>query len=597
MCEKIDLECSGLGEKRIVFPDKYCTSDDFKSVLLKEFPKLKEGGGFELLRPYGATRTKTLQVIPCPSEGYTPHYLQDTIGLHTATVYVRPLQKDLDRESSEPKCGSGPPVQCIYCKETFSHAEIQDHVDKCILSAKEKAAEREKNGSSGGQNCDRQDIINVEDSDHVFEDSCSSIQDHNEQVSERSQNSREQSHDLALEGTSNSSVLKFGSEDTEDWRTEPDLNRAGYIFRRSILQEVEDQPDLVAKMDLLKSPEEREREILTFYKHTVTNWARPLSVLLMGDSAIGDGVKRHFLSFVMSRDQYGFDLNLENCGRTIFFNGQEDHLVPSTSRLLLDSDLFRVIGRMIGHSFLHGGPLLTGLSRSLFSLLLGQKDEPAVLELEDCPDTDVTEIVSLLQGCVNLTKDEQDRVNSLAVNWDLPPVNERNRKWLAQSVLYHAVIVRREKQIRQIRQGLKDTRVLRMIKERSALIDVLFPRASAQRIEPEMILDRIIWPTVDSDDEEYGDYSLDDTYRMTGFFRQYIENGTPEELLQLIQFWVGWALLPQHLYVEVSSDITMPTASTCRETIKLPVKYSTYESFCKDLKAAVSSTETGFGLV
>lgn len=36
-------------------------------------------------------------------------------------------------ESCEPKCGSGPPVQCIYCDETFSHAEIQDHVDKCIL--------------------------------------------------------------------------------------------------------------------------------------------------------------------------------------------------------------------------------------------------------------------------------------------------------------------------------------------------------------------------------------------------------------------------------------------------------------------------------
>jgi len=88
--------------------------------------------------------------------------------------------------------------------------------------------------------------------------------------------------------------------------------------------------------------------------------------------------------------------HLENCGKTLFFNGQEDHLVPSTSRLLLDSDLFRVIGRMIGHSFLHGGPLLTGLSRSLFNLLIGQKDEIAVVELEDCPDTDVTDIVLLV---------------------------------------------------------------------------------------------------------------------------------------------------------------------------------------------------------
>ncbi|XP_039523838.1 uncharacterized protein LOC120476763 [Pimephales promelas] len=583
--EKMDLECSGLGEKKIVFPDKHCTSEEFKSTLLMEFPKLKDGGGFELLRPYGATRTKTLQVVPCPSEGYTPHYLQDTIGIHAAIVYVRPLQKDLD--------------MCIYCEETFSHAEIQDHVDKCILSAKEKSVERGEN--SRGQNCYRQEIIDLEDSDKVLEETCSSRQENDEQVTERSHSSREQRHDLAFEGTSSrrldSGDLKFSSEDTEDWRTETDLNRAAYIFRRFVLQEVEDQPDLVAKMDLRKSPEEREREILTFYKNSMTNWAHPLCVLLGGDSAFGDGVKRHFLSFVMSRVQYGFGLNFENCGKTLFFNGQEDHLVPSTSRLLLDSDLFRVIGRMIGHSFLHGGPLLTGLSRSLFNLLIGQKDEIAVVELEDCPDTDVTDIVLLLQGSGNLTEDELDQVNNLAINWDLPPVNENNRKWLAQSILFHAVIGRREKQIRQMRLGLKDTGVLHMVRERPALIDVLFPRASAQMIEPEMVLDRIIWPTVDSDDEDYGGCSLEDTFKITGFFRQYIENGTPEELMQLIQFWVGWGILPQNLYVEVSSDVAMPTASTCRETIKLPAKYSTYESFRKDLKAAVSTIESGFGLV
>ncbi|XP_065124068.1 uncharacterized protein [Paramisgurnus dabryanus] len=266
----MELECSGLGEKRIIFPDKFCTSDEFKSTLFAEFPKLKDGGGFELLRPHGATRTKTLQVIPCPSEGYTPHYLQDTIGINSATVYVRPLQKDLDMEPAEPNCESGPPIQCIYCDETFSHAEIQDHVDKCILSAKEKSAEEHEN--KNGKNFDCQEIIDLEDIDEVLEEGCSSRQEHEEQVSERSHSSRELCHDLALDGRSNKGPdSKMGSEDTEDWRTEPDLNRAAFIFRRSALQEMENQPDLVAKMNLLKSPEEREREILTFYKNPLTN--------------------------------------------------------------------------------------------------------------------------------------------------------------------------------------------------------------------------------------------------------------------------------------------------------------------------------------
>lgn len=69
--------------------------------------------------------------------------------------------------------------------------------------------------------------------------------------------------------------------------------------------------------------------------------------------------------------------------------------MPSSSQVLLDSDIFRVIGRMIGHSFIHGGPLLTGLSPSMFSPLLGN-DEPATIDLKDCPDQDITDIVSLV---------------------------------------------------------------------------------------------------------------------------------------------------------------------------------------------------------
>ncbi|KAL6464615.1 hypothetical protein MHYP_G00269320 [Metynnis hypsauchen] len=77
----------------------------------------------------------------------------------------------------------------------------------------------------------------------------------------------------------------------------------------------------------------------------------------------------------------------------------------------------------------------------------------------------------------------------------------------------------------------------------------------------------------------------------------YIEHGTSQELKKLVQFWVGWTSLPQHLYVEVSRSVPMPTAYTCRDTIKLPVHYSTYEDFCKDLQAAVSTTEYGFGFI
>ncbi|KAL6464611.1 hypothetical protein MHYP_G00269280 [Metynnis hypsauchen] len=149
--------------------------------------------------------------------------------------------------------------------------------------------------------------------------------------------------------------------------------------------------------------------------------------------------------------------------------------------------------------------------------------------------------------------------------------------------------------MQQIKKGLKDTGVLSMIKERPALMEQLFPRAASQVIEPEIILEKIIWPAPDSDEDM--DDQLEDSCKVTGFLRQYIEHGTSQELKKLVQFWVGWTSLPQHLYVEVSRSVPMPTAYTCRDTIKLPVHYSTYEDFCKDLQAAVSTTEYGFGLV
>lgn len=76
---------------------------------------------------------------------------------------------------------------------------------------------------------------------------------------------------------------------------------------------------------------------------------------------------------------------LDGPGKTLLFEGQEDHLVPSTSKVLLDSGLFVVAGRMVGHSFVHGGPRLTGLSLALF--------DENLLTYQDCPDIDLREMV------------------------------------------------------------------------------------------------------------------------------------------------------------------------------------------------------------
>lgn len=83
---------------------------------------------------------------------------------------------------------------------------------------------------------------------------------------------------------------------------------------------------------------------------------------------------------------------------TTLFEGVRDHCVPSASAVLLESDLYIMAGRMIGHSFLHGGPTLSGLSQAVISVITGGTKETAAshLTLEDCPDLDHQETISLV---------------------------------------------------------------------------------------------------------------------------------------------------------------------------------------------------------
>ena len=79
---------------------------------------------------------------------------------------------------------------------------------------------------------------------------------------------------------------------------------------------------------------------------------------------------------------------------TILFEGQQDHLVPCASQLLLDSDLFLMAGRILGHSVLHGGPVLVGLCPAVVCVLLGDKPDATTITLDDVPDMDLRKIIA-----------------------------------------------------------------------------------------------------------------------------------------------------------------------------------------------------------
>lgn len=88
------LQLASLGEKRLSFfydggPE------ELHEELMQQYPKLSSGGGYELLRASG---NRKLEIIPVPQEGCSVNFLRSVV--HSAKVYVRPIQRDLDMTPS-----------------------------------------------------------------------------------------------------------------------------------------------------------------------------------------------------------------------------------------------------------------------------------------------------------------------------------------------------------------------------------------------------------------------------------------------------------------------------------------------------------------
>ncbi|XP_016523364.1 uncharacterized protein LOC103133377 isoform X2 [Poecilia formosa] len=286
------------------------------------------------------------------------------------------------------------------------------------------------------------------------------------------------------------------------------------------------------------------------------------------------------------------------------FEGETDHLVPTTSAVLVESELFVMAGRLIGHSLINGGPTLSGISLAVVHALTSGSKELATtyLSLEDCPDIDHRDIIgSLLKE--EMTEEETSRLSSLCMEWYFPvPTKETNKLLLLQQLLTHAAITRLSAQIKHLKRGLKETGVWPLITSRLDVVPLLFPRESEVEITPQMVLQSIIWPQAkQSDDSDDSDDDLEaETTQVTGFFHQFLEEASSDNLRQLMRFWVGWEVPCQELKLEVIQSTGpnhMPTSSTCSERLRLPSHYSTYQALYADMMVCLKSVETGFGLV
>ena len=146
-------------------------------------------------------------------------------------------------------------------------------------------------------------------------------------------------------------------------------------------------------------------DVLSIYRKANPCFCSTLRVKFENERAVGEGPIREFFSIVMGFIQNG--LYLDDPGQlTLFFEGQIYHKIPVPNVLLCNSGMYISVGRMLAHSFLHGGPPLYGLSPAVLEFWTHESVSEAVT-IEDIPDYDLRQALNevhvlLLLFCTNI---------------------------------------------------------------------------------------------------------------------------------------------------------------------------------------------------
>lgn len=186
----------------------------------------------------------------------------------------------------------------------------------------------------------------------------------------------------------------FGSQETAD---NANLSTAVALlrFEQEIIEP--DQPAqriLVSQMD---GTTELRRDIMSIYKNPKTKLTANPRVRFEDEDGVGCGPVREF--FVNAIKIIDEGIHSSSGKPLIFLEGQADHRLPIHDQSLRLTGAFKAIGKMIGHSILHGGPGLYGLSpaaKHYFSTGRGASDDqqPPPIELADIADITLRNLIS-----------------------------------------------------------------------------------------------------------------------------------------------------------------------------------------------------------
>ncbi|XP_006813139.2 uncharacterized protein LOC102800801, partial [Saccoglossus kowalevskii] len=411
--QRSDLSKIGLGERKIRIPIG-STSAQVHEQLLDEFPKLSEGGGYEICRAFHGSRR--MVPISCPSEGYSQPFLKAEAG--QAKLYIRPLQNNLETTpaitittpsemaSTISAINNAPKEICGQCHVEIPFSLLKEHIETC------KGLDIDDEESDGGViESPARSTSTMRQTSNTHR--CNHSNDQSQTISARNCNTTTSSSTSLSMAFNRSYSQIFDSagciESQEDNVTEEEntvannttlyprctLEYAVTLLSHHVVDRIHmdynkdngDDYDYqnYQRVNILRS---------TFWKTAVRAINRPdflpnklIKVSFIGESAVDDGgPRREFCSLLIN--------SVKTCG---VLEGKENNLSFSHDLRFLAERRYFTAGKMVAISLCHGGPGLHCLSQATFQYMArGCVEQP--IAIDEIPDYDIQLIAKQIQS-------------------------------------------------------------------------------------------------------------------------------------------------------------------------------------------------------
>ena len=225
--------------------------------------------------------------------------------------------------------------------------------------------------------------------------------------------------------------------------------------------------------------------------------------------------------------------------------------------------LFKLFGIAVAHSLVQGGPPFPYFPPWCYAMIAQKSEEEVVALISTC---DYNQLIPLNAGTAtvlsflklltsvqsdsdidNLFDSTEGQAYEQVVNSSQWPIDTKiclaNVEALKSMVIWEELVVKREKQISAIREGLAYTELLPLIKKYSLLLSEYFI-GSGISLNYERFKNIIQWNTVTSTEYQY----------VLDFFNQYIEESGSEELAALLKFSTGYSIVTTLNDIKISLE-------------------------------------------